>query len=156
MHKLRELAAACRGLGPQYLLHACRGTGPEADQGAYAIVLAGGYADDEDEGTSFWYTGEGGQEAKGRQVGDGGGRAGGQGKAGELQGGGAGGQGQAGVWRCWRGRGLPGGHRSIAGDWKRWGRGGCLEAEEMQVEGSARIQPLPPVRAAVNLTSPSR
>ena len=47
-------------------------------------MLAGGYADDEDEGTSFWYTGEGGQEAKGRQVSD---RGGGGQEAGELQGG---------------------------------------------------------------------
>ncbi len=35
--------------------------------GAYAIVLSGGYVDDEDNGMSFWYTGEGGQE-KGKQV----------------------------------------------------------------------------------------
>jgi hypothetical protein len=41
---------------------------PDADKGAYAIVLSGGYADNEDEGTSFWYTGEGGQDAKGSQV----------------------------------------------------------------------------------------
>ena len=39
-----------------------RGGGP-----AYAVVLAGGYADDEDHGTSFIYSGEGGQSA-GRQV----------------------------------------------------------------------------------------
>ena len=94
-----------QGTRPTQWVTACRGTGPEADQGAYAIVLAGGYADDEDEGTSFWYTGEGGQEAKGRQVCD---------------------------RMCWRGRGLPGGHRSIPGDWKRWRRGGCPEAGEMQ------------------------
>ncbi len=35
--------------------------------GAYAIVLSGGYVDDEDNGMSFWYTGEGGQD-KGKQV----------------------------------------------------------------------------------------
>lgn len=36
----------------------CRGDAP-----AYAIVLSGGYKDDRDEGSSFWYTGEGGQKA---------------------------------------------------------------------------------------------
>lgn len=33
-------------------------------------MLSGGYVDDEDNGMSFWYTGEGGQE-KGKQVGGG-------------------------------------------------------------------------------------
>jgi hypothetical protein len=36
--------------------------------GALAIVLAGGYADDKDTGSQFDYTGEGGQESK-KQVG---------------------------------------------------------------------------------------
>lgn len=44
-----------------------RGSGAGSDKGALAIVLAGGYADDSDEGEAFWYTGEGGQE-KGKQV----------------------------------------------------------------------------------------
>jgi hypothetical protein len=36
--------------------------------GAYAIVLSGCYLDDEDQGNSFWYTGEDGQGMKGQQV----------------------------------------------------------------------------------------
>eukprot|EP00798_Chlamydomonas_sp_ICE-L_P013694 gene13694-19586_t len=38
--------------------------------GAYAIVLSGGYKDDQDEGTTFWYTGQGGQGPGGVQVTD--------------------------------------------------------------------------------------
>mmetsp|Transcript_6265 Transcript_6265/g.13737 ORF Transcript_6265/g.13737 Transcript_6265/m.13737 type:complete len:611 (+) Transcript_6265:42-1874(+) len=38
-------------------------------RGAYAVVLSGGYADDEDEGSEFWYTGEGGQKGK-KQIND--------------------------------------------------------------------------------------
>eukprot|EP00878_Enallax_costatus_P005717 GHUV01005995.1.p1 GENE.GHUV01005995.1~~GHUV01005995.1.p1 ORF type:complete len:555 (+),score=157.92 GHUV01005995.1:244-1665(+) len=36
---------------------------------AFAICLAGGYVDDSDEGSTFWYTGQGGQEKK-KQVRD--------------------------------------------------------------------------------------
>ncbi len=47
----------------------CRAKGTAGvDKGALAIVLSGGYADDEDKGTSFWYTGEGGLDKKGVQV----------------------------------------------------------------------------------------
>lgn len=42
---------------------------PPQIEGAHAIVLSGGYVDDADQGTEFWYTGEGGQQ-KGMQVKD--------------------------------------------------------------------------------------
>ncbi|GAX85598.1 hypothetical protein CEUSTIGMA_g13013.t1 [Chlamydomonas eustigma] len=43
---------------------------PDTKSGAYAICLSGGYKDDEDEGTTFWYTGQGGQGDHGVQVKD--------------------------------------------------------------------------------------
>ena len=46
------------------------GSRKDNNKGAFAIVLSGGYEDDDDSGTQFWYTGEGGQ-AKGKQVGGG-------------------------------------------------------------------------------------
>ena len=49
-------------------IHAFLFSLPRADTlGAYAICLSGGYKDDEDEGTTFWYTGQGGN-TKGLQV----------------------------------------------------------------------------------------
>ena len=42
-------------------------TDGRGDAPAYAIVLSGGYVDDEDNGTSFIYSGEGGQSG-GKQV----------------------------------------------------------------------------------------
>jgi hypothetical protein len=45
-----------------------RGIDARADvEGAYAIVMSGGYKDDDDEGAELWYTGEGGQK-DGKQV----------------------------------------------------------------------------------------
>jgi putative restriction endonuclease len=38
--------------------------------GAESVVLSGGYADDEDYGDVILYTGDGGQDDKGNQVGD--------------------------------------------------------------------------------------
>ena len=42
-------------------------TNYRSDDAAYAVVLSGGYIDDEDSGTSFVYSGEGGQSG-GNQV----------------------------------------------------------------------------------------
>jgi len=39
----------------------------QSTEGAYAICLSGGYKDNDDQGDTFLYTGEGGQE-KGKQV----------------------------------------------------------------------------------------
>lgn len=37
------------------------------NDGAYSIVLSGGYEDDEDNGDSFWYTGSGGRDLSGNK-----------------------------------------------------------------------------------------
>ncbi|KAL6763853.1 SAD/SRA domain-containing protein [Haematococcus lacustris] len=44
-------------------------TSKDATRGALAVVLSGGYADNDDQGSSVWYTGSGGQKA-GHQVQD--------------------------------------------------------------------------------------
>ncbi|KAF9267634.1 hypothetical protein L218DRAFT_941088 [Marasmius fiardii PR-910] len=36
--------------------------------GTYSVVISGGYEDDEDHGDWFWYTGEGGRSAAGKQI----------------------------------------------------------------------------------------
>ena len=51
-------------------------------EGAYAIVMSGGYKDDDDEGVELWYTGEGGQKGS-KQVRGGGGVV--EGHFGELR-----------------------------------------------------------------------
>ena len=37
------------------------------DEGAYSIVLSGGYEDDEDDGDQFTYTGSGGRDLSGNK-----------------------------------------------------------------------------------------
>ena len=52
-------------------LHSNRQRGISWDNiGADAVVISGGYRDDKDEGNYILYTGEGGQDEKGRQVSD--------------------------------------------------------------------------------------
>lgn len=50
--------------------HIEAGISGDPSQGADAIVISGGYADDVDEGNRLLYTGQGGQDAKKRQVAD--------------------------------------------------------------------------------------
>jgi len=64
-------AATARGVLSDCLVPPCAAVGlrrSDKKDGALAIVLAGGYADDKDTGSQFDYTGEGGQESK-KQVG---------------------------------------------------------------------------------------
>ncbi|GLI66471.1 hypothetical protein VaNZ11_010314, partial [Volvox africanus] len=52
-------------------IHAPSAKSSDLSRGAYSIVLSGQYADDDDMGESFWYTGEGGMDPKSkRQVKD--------------------------------------------------------------------------------------
>ena len=55
------------------LLRLCSKPDPDAGEpgGARAICLSGGYEDDDDHGDWFWYTGEGGRDTQGIQVGAG-------------------------------------------------------------------------------------
>ncbi|KAG7089693.1 hypothetical protein E1B28_011348 [Marasmius oreades] len=40
------------------------------ESGTYSVVMSGGYEDDDDQGEWFWYTGEGGRSAAGKQIKD--------------------------------------------------------------------------------------